>query len=65
MKDGIYTNKFEDGETVRIMHTGETVTVSRWGYVTNMQRYSYNIREHPSTFYFEEELEKVQKEETT
>lgn len=54
-----HNNKFEDGEKVNLSHNGETVTINRWSYAPSMGRYTYTISEHPSTFYFENELEKV------
>lgn len=50
-------NRFNDGQTVNIIETGEVVTIAKWQYVKNMKRYSYIVKEHPSTFYFEEELQ--------
>ncbi|BCB03084.1 hypothetical protein [Bacillus sp. KH172YL63] len=49
-------NRFDIGSVVTIKETGETVTVSKYQYVKNMKRYSYIVKEHPGTFYFEEEL---------
>lgn len=51
------TNRFNNGQTVNIKETGEEVTILKWQYVKNMKRYSYIVKEHPGTFYFEEELE--------
>lgn len=51
-------NLFHDGERVNIKETGEAVTISKCQYVKNMKRFSYIVKEHPSTFYFEEELQK-------
>ncbi|HJV30788.1 MAG TPA: hypothetical protein VJ558_01250 [Bacillales bacterium] len=48
--------KFQDGEKVILKETGETVTINKSSYVKNMKRYSYTIKEHPSMFYFEEEI---------
>ena len=50
-------NRFNNGQTVNIIDTGEVVTISKWQYVKNMKRYSYIVKEHPTTFYFEEELQ--------
>ncbi|WP_226677758.1 hypothetical protein [Rossellomorea aquimaris] len=50
-------NRFSNGSMVTIKETGETVTIMKWQYVKNMKRYSYIVKEHPGTFYFEEELE--------
>jgi hypothetical protein len=50
-------NRFNNGQTVNIIETGEVVTISKWQYVKTMKRYSYIVKEHPSTFYFEEELQ--------
>jgi hypothetical protein len=47
---------FTIGKEVKIKASGETVTISKCQYVKNMKRYSYIVKEHPSTFYFEEEL---------
>lgn len=52
-------NKYEIGERVSIADTGEQVTIKKWQYVANMKRVSYVVNEHPSTFYFEEELKKA------
>ncbi|WP_311775189.1 hypothetical protein [Alkalihalobacillus sp. TS-13] len=52
-------NLFKTGEVVKIQKTGESVTIRKWQYVKNMKRFSYIVEEHPSTFYFEEEFEKV------
>lgn len=57
---GYTNNLFRNGETVNIKETGETVTITKCQYVKNMKRYSYTIKENPGTFYFEEELEKIQ-----
>ncbi|WP_408009774.1 hypothetical protein ACJROX_05595 [Pseudalkalibacillus sp. A8] len=54
-------NLFNTGDIVKIRKTGESVTIKKWQYVKNMKRYSYIVDEHPSTFYFEEEFEKVDK----
>nr|WP_263326205.1 hypothetical protein [Neobacillus sp. Marseille-Q6967] len=50
-------NQFVTGQTVNIRDTGEEVTILKWQYVKNMKRYSYIVKEHPGTFYFEEELQ--------
>lgn len=50
--------QFTIGEEVNIKTSGETVTVIKSQYVKNMKRYSYIVKEHPNTFYFEEELVK-------
>lgn len=60
MKDGKYTNKFEDGERVRL--GDEVVTVRQWSYAPNLRMYNYSIVEYPSTFFFEYELKKVDAE---
>ncbi|HEY2422262.1 MAG TPA: hypothetical protein VGI04_12635 [Neobacillus sp.] len=52
-------NRFSTGQTVNIIETGEVVTILKWQYVKNMKRYSYIVKEHPSTFYFEEELQSL------
>ncbi|MBM7570891.1 hypothetical protein [Aquibacillus albus] len=52
-------NKFKQDQKVRLKKTLETVTITNWSYVKNMKRYSYTIKEHPETFYFEEELEEL------
>ena len=52
-------SKYNSGETVTILETDELVTISKWAYVKNMKRYSYTVKEHPTTFFFEEELEKA------
>jgi hypothetical protein len=49
---------FNVGEEVSIKSSKEPVTILRAQYVKNMKRYSYIVKEHPSTFFFEEELEK-------
>ncbi|MBL5770332.1 hypothetical protein MXL46_09810 [Heyndrickxia sporothermodurans] len=51
--------KFAKNELVRISATNEQVTVVKAKYITNMKRNSYIVKEHPATFYFEEELEKL------
>ena len=53
-----FRNKFEDGEKVLI--EDEVVTVNQWNYVPSMARYTYTIIENPSTFYFENELTKLE-----
>ncbi len=50
-------NRYKSGQTVNIIETGEAVTILKWQYVKNMKRYSYIVKEHPETFYFEEELQ--------
>jgi hypothetical protein len=55
-------NLFNDGEVVRVQKTGELVTISKSQYVKHMKKYSYKVIEHPSTFYFEEELQKSQED---
>lgn len=52
-------NKFNKNELVKITETNEIVTISKSQYIKNMKRYSYIVTEHPTTFYFEEELEKI------
>lgn len=54
------TNKFHIGDLVKIDTTEQVVTINKWSYVKNMKRFSYTVNEHPSTFYFEDELKKVQ-----
>jgi hypothetical protein len=54
-------NKYFTGEIVNLKTTNESVTISKWAYVKNMKKYSYTVKEHPSTFYFEDELQKVSK----
>jgi hypothetical protein len=49
-------NKYTTGEVVRIKTTDELVTITKWQYVKNMKEYSYTVKEHPSTFYFEDEF---------
>ena len=51
-------NLFKPGEVVKVKGTGEVVTILKSQYVQNMKRHSYIIKEDPSTFYFEEELQK-------
>lgn len=50
-------NRYNSGQIVNIKETGEAVTILKWQYVNNMKRYSYIVKEHPGTFYFEEELQ--------
>jgi hypothetical protein len=52
-------NRFSIGQSVHIKETGEIVTILKWQYVKNMKRYSYTVKENPSTFYFEEELDNI------
>ncbi|MBM7652204.1 hypothetical protein JOC76_001661 [Neobacillus cucumis] len=47
---------FTIGKEVKIKASGESVTISKCHYVKNMKRYSYIVKEHPKTFFFEEEL---------
>ncbi|WP_171910675.1 hypothetical protein [Rossellomorea aquimaris] len=47
---------FPNGSLATIKETGETVTILKSQYVKNMKRYSYIVKEHPGTFFFEEEL---------
>jgi hypothetical protein len=49
-------NRYKDGQSVNIKETGEAVTIVKSQYVKNMKRYSYIVKEHPETFFFEEEL---------
>jgi hypothetical protein len=53
------SNLYKAGQSVNIKDTGETVTIMKSQYVKNMKRFSYIVKEHPSTFFFEEELEKI------
>jgi len=53
------SNLYKAGQSVNIKESGETVTIMKSQYVKNMKRFSYIVKEHPSTFYFEEELEKI------
>jgi hypothetical protein len=48
---------FNNGATVYIKETGQEVTIIKSQYVKNMKRFSYIVKEHPGTFFFEEELE--------
>ena len=50
-------NRFNSGQTVKLKDTGEEVTIVKWQYVKNMKRYSYIVKEHPGTFFFEEEFQ--------
>jgi hypothetical protein len=52
-------NKFEADEVVILISTGEKVTINKSSYISNMKRYSYTIKENPSMFYFEDELETI------
>ncbi|WP_423798769.1 hypothetical protein [Neobacillus sp. SAB-20_R2A] len=52
-------NRYQNGQMVSIKTTGETVTILKWQYIKNMKRYSYIVKEQPSLFYFEEELEEL------
>lgn len=52
-------NKFQDGQTVRLKSTNEILTVAEWGYVPRMREFTYTVLERPSTFFFENELEEV------
>lgn len=56
---GYPNNLFTDGEMVNVKETGEVVTIQKHQYVKNMKRFSYIVKEHPSTFFFEEELQKL------
>lgn len=56
---GHCVNQFDKGETVCVRDTGESVTVLKFKYIKNMKRFSYIVKEHPKTFFFEEELEKM------
>jgi hypothetical protein len=51
--------KFDVDEKVLLIATGETVTITNCSFVANMKRYSYTLKEHPNTFYFEEELKPI------
>ncbi len=57
LKDGEYTNKFEDGD--KVVLDGEIVTVDRWSYVPKIGQYTYSIIERPTTFFFESELKSI------
>ena len=50
-------NRYKTGQSVNIKETGEVVTILKSQYVKNMKRYSYIVKEHPETFFFEEELQ--------
>ena len=50
-------NRYKNGQSVNIKETGEVVTILKSQYVKNMKRYSYIVKEHPETFFFEEELQ--------
>lgn len=50
-------NRYKIGQIVNIKETGEEVTIVKSQYVKNMKRYSYIVKEHPGTFFFEEELQ--------
>ncbi|WP_196121178.1 hypothetical protein [Anaerobacillus alkaliphilus] len=52
-------NKFQSNDKATLKSTGETVTINKFSYVPNMKRYSYTVKEHPQTFYFEEELQEL------
>ncbi|WP_199738138.1 hypothetical protein [Falsibacillus albus] len=52
-------NRFKQGDLVHIKQTGEQVTVLKWQYVKHMKTYSYIVAEHPKTFYFEKEFQKI------
>ncbi|WP_202595371.1 hypothetical protein [Halalkalibacter okhensis] len=52
-------NKFQSNEKVILKATGETLTINKFSYVPNMKRYSYTCLEHPSTFFFEEEMRQI------
>lgn len=52
-------NKFEADEVVILISTGEKVTINKSSYIANMKRFSYTIKENPSMFYFEDELETI------
>lgn len=61
---------FEDNEKVRIKESGEIVTVDHWWFnVPNPSEgiykscAQYNIKEKPSTWFAEYELEKVNEDE--
>lgn len=53
-------NKFQQNEKVCLKQTGEIVTINDIKYIANMKRYSYTLKEHPASFYFEEEMEQQQ-----
>ncbi|MFP5116312.1 hypothetical protein ACSU64_28810 [Bacillaceae bacterium C204] len=52
-------NLYKNGQSVNIIETGEVVTILKSQYVKNMKRYSYIVKEHPETFFFEEELKNL------
>ncbi|WP_192894716.1 hypothetical protein [Neobacillus notoginsengisoli] len=52
-------NKFQIGEKVTIKSTDELVTITKAMYVKNMKQFSYTAKENPSTFFFEDELVKI------
>ena len=56
MKDN---SKFKKNDLAKIIENDERVTILKSKYISNMKRYSYIVKEHPATFYFEEELEKL------
>jgi hypothetical protein len=49
-------NLYKNGQSIKIKETGEIVTILKSQYVKNMKRYSYIVKEHPETFFFEEEF---------
>jgi hypothetical protein len=49
---------FNVGEEVSIKSSSENVKIIKSQYIKNMKRYSYIVKEYPSTFFFEEELQK-------
>ncbi|MGD6819039.1 hypothetical protein [Metabacillus sp. 84] len=51
-------SQFHTGEKAIIKKTRETVTIAKSQYVKHMKKYSYIVNEKPSTFFFEEELQK-------
>jgi hypothetical protein len=53
-----YNPKFQDGE--KVLLDGEVVTIRRWSYATNLKRYTYSIVEYPGTFFYENELQKLE-----
>jgi hypothetical protein len=56
----IQPHLFEDDEKVRIRKTGQFVTIDHWWFpVGKISVAQYNIKEHPSTWYAEYELEKI------
>lgn len=53
---------FEDGEKVLLKETGKTVTVGQWSiarFPGNIHRYTYSLQEHPGTFFYHRELERL------